>query len=164
MALLSDFGSTVSYVTYIFSNSLLYPVMILLIVLVILSLILTGEFITEYTKRNRQPKELDKVVEHVNKIMSSKSENKHSEAAIALRTLDQQTQYVKSFASEASFFVEKNNFRGVERLADSYEHKMMKRVEKTRIITTIGPMLGLMKSCHRRVKTNILKLQLHCGH
>ncbi|MCL2142168.1 MAG: MotA/TolQ/ExbB proton channel family protein [Methanimicrococcus sp.] len=144
MALLSDFGSTVSYITYIFSNSLLYPVMILLIILVIISLILAGEFITEYTRRNRNPEELDKVIGHTNKIMSSKSENKNNETAIAWRTLEKQTQYVSSFALSAAGYIEQGNIKSVVRLADSIENKMMKRVEKTRIITTIGPMLGLM--------------------
>jgi Biopolymer transport proteins len=32
----------------------------------------------------------------------------------------------------------------LEKIADVYEIKMMKRTEKTRIITTVGPMLGLM--------------------
>ncbi|MCL2550287.1 MAG: MotA/TolQ/ExbB proton channel family protein [Methanimicrococcus sp.] len=144
MALLSDFGSTITYITYIFSNSLLYPVMILLIILAITSLILAGEFVTEYTRRNRQPEELNKMIRQIDKIMSSGSENKLTEAAAVLRTIKYQTQYVISFAFDAAGLMEKNNSEGIDRLADSYESKMMKRVERTRLITTVSPMLGLM--------------------
>lgn len=144
MALLSDFGSTITYITYIFSNSLLYPVMILLIILVIVSLILAGEFTTEYTRRNRQPGELNTVIKNIHKIMASGSGNKFAEAAAALRTLNQQTQYVTSFALAAASHIEENAIEGIERIADIYENKMMKRVERTRLITTVAPMLGLM--------------------
>ncbi|MCL2862572.1 MAG: MotA/TolQ/ExbB proton channel family protein [Methanimicrococcus sp.] len=144
MALLSDFASTITYVTYIFSNSLLYPVMILLIILAITSLILAGEFVTEYTRRNRQPDELNKVIKQVYKLMTSGNENKLEEASSLLRTLKYQTQYVLSFAFDVAKLTEKNELDGIDRLADSYETKMMKRVERTRLITTVAPMLGLM--------------------
>jgi len=145
IALLSDFGSTVSYITYIFSNSLLYPVMILLIILVIASLILVGEFITEYTRRNRDQKQFEKDTQRISKLAKSKSESNTEEIVSVLKHLEgKQTQMVSSFAKEIIPSVEGNDIRFVEKTADNYEIKMMKRTEKTRIITTIGPMLGLM--------------------
>ncbi|MDR2944018.1 MAG: MotA/TolQ/ExbB proton channel family protein [Methanosarcinales archaeon] len=147
IALLSDFGSTVSYITYIFSNSLLYPVMILLILFVILSLILAGEFITEYTRRHREQRDLEKETHKIRGIMESQapSESKYKEAAAALRNLEgKQTQMVASFSKDAAVSVEEGDLKHIEKIADDYEIRMMKRTEKTRIITTIGPMLGLM--------------------
>jgi len=145
ISLLSDFGSTVSHITYIFSNSLLYPVMILLILLVIVSLILVGEFITEYTRRNRDQKQFEKDMRKISAIMKSNSANKAEEISSVLKSLEgKQTQMVASFAKEAIVSIQENDFSRVEKIADVYEIKMMKRTEKTRIITTVGPMLGLM--------------------
>jgi len=145
ISLLSDFGSTISNVTYIFSNSLLYPVMILLILLVIVTLILVGEFITEYTRRNRDQNQFEKEMHKISMIMKSNSENKSKEITAVLKGLEgKQTQMVISFVNEAMASIEENNYAHVEKIADNYEVKMMKRTEKTRIITTVGPMLGLM--------------------
>ncbi|MBZ3935082.1 MotA/TolQ/ExbB proton channel family protein [Methanimicrococcus blatticola] len=147
IALLSDFGSTVSYITYIFSNSLLYPVMLLLILFVILSLILAGEFITEYTRRHRDQRILEKETHKISNIMesSASAESKYKETASVLRSFDgNQTQMVAAFAKDAAVSVEEGDLKHVEKIADDYEVRMMKRTEKTRIITTVGPMLGLM--------------------
>jgi len=149
-ALLSDFGSMVTYITYTFSNSLLYPVMILLILLVIASLILVGEFITEYTHRNRDQRQLENGTHEIADLMSSSSsskENKNKEAASILRSMEKkQTQLVGSFAKDVADSVEEDNFKHIEKIADNYEVKMLKRTEKTRIITTVGPILGLMST------------------
>jgi len=145
ISLLSDFGSTVSYITYIFSNSLLYPVMILLILLVVVTLILVGEFITEYTRRNRDQMQFEKDMQRISMIMKSSSANKTEEVISILRNLEgKQTQMVVSFSKEIKTAIEENNINRIEKIADTYEIKMLKRTEKTRIITTIGPMLGLM--------------------
>ncbi|WNY23332.1 hypothetical protein MmiHf6_06370 [Methanimicrococcus hongohii] len=147
IAFLSDFGSTVSYITYIFSNSLLYPVMILLILFVIVSLILTGEFVTEYTRRRRDQKELEKETHRICEIMESSAPQdvKYKETAAILRGFEgKQTQMVGAFAKDAADSVDGCDLKHIEKIADDYEVRMMKRTEKTRIITTVGPMLGLM--------------------
>ena len=150
IALLSDFGSMVTYITYTFSNSLLYPIMILLILLVIVSLILVGEFITEYTHRNRDQRQLENGTHEIADLMSSSSsskESKNKEAASILRSMEgKQTQLVGAFAKDIAVSVEENNFKHIEKIADNYEVKMLKRTEKTRIITTVGPILGLMST------------------
>ena len=147
IAFLSDFGSTVSYITYIFSNSLLYPVMIVLILLVIMSLILVGEFITEYTRRNRDQKQLERDTHAIATLMASPAsrETKNKEAAEILRSLEgKQTQMVAAFAKDAAEAAEEDDIGYIEKIADDYEVRMLKRTERTRIITTVGPMLGLM--------------------
>lgn len=126
---------------YIFSNALLYPVCILLILLIIISLMLMGEFITEYTRRVRDPIELENVRAAVRR---SADKGDYDAAAAELGKLSRQTQVVRSFAQAIPEFVKEKNVRAVERIADDYEVRMIKRVEKTKIITTVGPMLGLM--------------------
>ncbi|WNY26593.1 MotA/TolQ/ExbB proton channel family protein [Methanolapillus ohkumae] len=142
ISFLTDFGSTISYLMYIFSNSLLYPVMILLMLLVLVILILTGEYITEYTRRHRDPVAFEKTLNTLSKVM--KEPNGNEKAAEIFRNLDDQTQTVVSFSKEVADFVQDKNYTSISRVADDYEVKMVKRTEKTRIITTVGPMLGLM--------------------
>lgn len=55
-----------------------------------------------------------------------------------------QNYMVSSFASEAAKYVENNNFAPLERLFGEYEIKMTARLEKTRIMATVAPMVGLM--------------------
>jgi len=124
--------------------------MILLILLVIVSLILVGEFITEYTHRNRDQRQLENGTHEIADLMSSSSsskESKNNEAASILRSMEgKQTQLVGAFAKDIAVSVEENNFKHIEKIADNYEVKMLKRTEKTRIITTVGPILGLMST------------------
>jgi len=124
--------------------------MILLILLVIVSLILVGEFITEYTHRNRDQRQLENGTHEIADLMSSSSsskESKNKEAASILRSMEgKQTQLVGAFAKDIAVSVEENNFKHIEKIADNYEVKMLKRTEKTRIITTVGPILGLMST------------------
>jgi len=134
--------------------------MILLILLVIISLILVGEFITEYTNRNRDQKQLEKGVREIAGLMASPSspsssassassskDSKNQEAAAILRSMGgKQTQMVSAFAIDAADCVEENDLKHIDKVADDYEVKMLKKTEKTRIITTIGPILGLMST------------------
>ena len=50
---------------YVFSSALLYPVMILLTLLVFVSLIQLGEFLSEYSKRNRDRSNLEIVCKKI---------------------------------------------------------------------------------------------------
>lgn len=138
---LPDFSSTVSYVLYIFSNSLLYPVLILLILLVIIILVYTGEFITEYTKRKRDPKELSHICDSLKKCSSSGS---FKDCESVLKDVKKQTQVITAFTNSIAEHATKGDISAVERAADGYDEKMMARLDKTRIIATVGPMLGLM--------------------
>ena len=141
LSLFSDFSSGISYILYIFSNSLLYPVIILLLLLVLIILVYSGEFITEYTKRKENPKELGKICRDLRKAAESGS---YDECETILKNVKNQTQYVTNFAKDISGLVKEGDISSIDRVADSYEEKMLKRLEKTRIISTVGPMLGLM--------------------
>ncbi|MDV0447693.1 hypothetical protein MsAg5_16040 [Methanosarcinaceae archaeon Ag5] len=139
---LTDFGSAISYIMYIFSNALLYPVMILLMLLVVVILMMTGEYITEYTRRHKDSVGFEKTLNTMSKTL--KEPNGKEKTADMLKNMDGQSQMVVSFSKNIADYVKDDNLLSVGRLADDYEIKMVKRTEKTRIITTVGPMLGLM--------------------
>ncbi|WP_407282469.1 MotA/TolQ/ExbB proton channel family protein [Methanolobus sp. WCC1] len=134
------FESYVFQTLYIFSASLLYPVIITLILLVVFSLSLIGEFLSEYSKRNRDPANLEQCCTVVRKNVGSQDFKK---AAVSLQKI-KQNQMVIDFANAASKHLENNMLPSIEWLAQEFEIKMSKRLEQTRIVATISPMLGLM--------------------
>ncbi len=129
-----------SQTMYVFSSALLYPVMILLTILAFVSLIQLGEFISEYSKRNRDRNNLEIGCK---KIRDSLLNSAFSEASRALESL-KQTYMVTSFAREAAKYLEERNSPAIEKLSEEYEIKMAKRLENTKISSTVAPMLGLM--------------------
>ncbi len=135
-----DATSSLFGILYTFSASLLYPVVIILILLVVFSLMLIGEFLSEYAKRNRDIRNLElccnKVREHV-------KSQEFGKAASSLRNVKQNFM-VTSFATAAAEHLEKNMIPAIEWLSQEYEIRMAKRLEQTRIVATIAPMLGLM--------------------
>ncbi|CEG12130.1 conserved membrane hypothetical protein [groundwater metagenome] len=111
-------------VTLTISNSLLYPVIILLIVLVALLFLFLGELLSEYSKRTRNIDAVDEKLnethlsdfyKNLNKIISEK--DKYNEKVITIK---------------------------ITRLLSDYENMIMKKLEKTRLLIRVGPMLGLM--------------------
>ncbi|WP_406657980.1 MotA/TolQ/ExbB proton channel family protein [Methanolobus sp. ZRKC2] len=135
-----DTTSSLFGILYTFSSSLLYPVVIILLILVLFSLILIGEFLSEYAKRNRDMNNLENCCLEVRNNLAEKS---FETAATALRDVKQNFM-VTSFATEAATHLEKNTIPAIEWLSQEYEIKMAKRLEQTRIVATIAPMLGLM--------------------
>ncbi len=135
-----DATSSLFAILYTFSASLLYPVIILLLLLVILSLILIGEFMSEYSKRNRDVNNLELCCMEVRKNVEGGT---FTTAAQSLRNVKQNFM-VTGFANSAADHLEKNMFQAIEWLSQEYEVRMAKRLEQTRIIATIAPMLGLM--------------------
>lgn len=129
-----------SQTMYVFSSALLYPVMIILTLLAFFSLIQLGEFISEYSKRNRDRNDLEIGCK---KIRDSLPNSAFSEASKALESL-KQNYMVTSFAREAAKYLEERNFPAIEKLSEEYEIKMAKRLENTKISSTVAPMLGLM--------------------
>ncbi|AKB73463.1 putative transporter PduT for various metalloporphyrins [Methanosarcina lacustris Z-7289] len=129
-----------SQTMYVFSSALLYPVMIFLTLLAFVSLIQLGEFISEYSKRNRDRNNLEIGCK---KIRDSLPNSAFSEASKALESL-KQNYMVTSFARDAAKYLEERNFPAIEKLSEEYEIKMAKRLENTKISSTVAPMLGLM--------------------
>ncbi len=135
-----DATSSLFTILYTFSASLLYPVVIILMILVVFSLMLIGEFISEYAKRRRNTSDLEKYCNEVRKHVSSRDLGR---AASSLRNI-KQNYLVTGFAISAADHLEKDMVSSVEWLSQDYEIKMAKRLEQTRIVATISPMLGLM--------------------
>jgi len=132
--------SSLFQIMYTASASMLYPVVILLILTVALSLGLIGEFISEYAKRHRNVKEL----EHTGRNVQEKVKNSsYDEAASHLLKLDQ-NQLVTSFAHDAADHLKNNAISSIDWLSEEYEVRMTKRLEQTKIMSTVAPMLGLM--------------------
>ena len=135
-----DTTSSIFGILYTFSSSLLYPVVIILLLLVVFSLMLIGEFLSEYAKRNRDVDNLQRCCDDVR---AGIGKEEHQHAADSLRGLKQNFM-VRKFAQDAAGHLEKNMIPSIEWLAQEYEIRMAKRIEQTRIVATIAPMLGLM--------------------
>ncbi|AKB62922.1 MotA/TolQ/ExbB proton channel family protein [Methanosarcina mazei] len=124
----------------VFSTALLIPVMFLLTLLVFLSLIQLGEFLSEYTKRHRDWNNLEA---NCKKLENDLRNSDFTEASRALENI-KQNYMVTSFARDASKYLKEKHLPAIERLSQEYEIQMAKRLEHTKITSTIGPMLGLM--------------------
>lgn len=132
--------SSLFNVMFTFSDSLLYPVTLILMLMVVHALVLIGEFLSEYSRRHRNVKELEScctdIREHARKGTLEK-------AAVPLRALKQNSM-VTNFSKDAAEKLEKGNFKTIGWLSQDYEIRMAKRLEQTRIVATTAPMLGLM--------------------
>ncbi|MEM0303186.1 MAG: MotA/TolQ/ExbB proton channel family protein [Archaeoglobaceae archaeon] len=115
---------------YAISTSLLYPVILALILLVVYSLMELGAFIVESSKRRRNFEDLrklkgfnfEKIIENLEKM--------------------QTTRLLRMFILD----LKKLNpgDEDLEKLLEEFELKVAKELEIPRILTRIGPMLGLM--------------------
>lgn len=133
-------ASSLFAIMYTFSASLLYPVVILLIMSVMVSLILIGEFISEYSKRHRDLKNLEQTCIEVQQHIDNSD---YDSAANSLGAL-KQNRMVSGFAKDSADHLKNRRLTAIERLSGDYEIKMAKHLEQTRIMATVAPMLGLM--------------------
>lgn len=124
----------------VFQISLMLPVMILLTLLVFVTLIQVGDFISEYTKRHRDWSSLES---HCKKIQQFLKTSDFLGASKTLKDVHQ-NQLVTAFARDSAPYLEEQHLPAIERLSQEYEIKMAKRLEHTRITNTVGPILGLM--------------------
>jgi biopolymer transport protein ExbB/TolQ len=132
--------SLLSGMMNIISSSLMTPVLIVLAILVLFSLMQLGEFLSEYTKRHRDWNSLET---NCKKIQDDLQNSDFSQASRTLENL-KQNYMVTSFARDAAKYLEGKQISTIGKLSQEYEIKMAKRLEITKIISTIGPMLGLM--------------------
>jgi len=101
------------------SNSLLYPVLILLVILVGVSFMFVGELLSDYSKRSGN--------------LEDKFNGGHLSGF-----------YKKLKEALTGHSDEDTLVREVERLLQEKEVEIMKRLEKPRILIRMGPILGLM--------------------
>jgi len=132
--------SLLSGMMNIISSSLLTPVLVVLAILVLFSLMQLGEFLSEYTKRHRDWNSLET---NCKQIQDDLQNSDFSKASRILENI-KQNYMVTSFAKDAAKYLEGKQISAIGKLSLEYEIKMAKRLEISKIISTIGPMLGLM--------------------
>ena len=122
-------ASTVIFETlYWISYALLYPVILLLMAFVVWSLALAGEFISEYTRRYRDVPGLEELCRKAD--------------ASTLRN-GKYPFFVSAFIRDLADQIGRGYFN-FDRLFGDCEIAMAKKLETTRLLATVGPMLGLM--------------------
>ena len=128
--------STVIFETlYWISYALLYPVILLLMAFVVWSLALAGEFISEYTRRYRDVTGLDELCR---KTDVSDLRNGKQPFFVSAFMRDLADQIGRGYSMIGA------GYSNLDRLFGDYEIRMAKKLETTRLLATIGPMIGLM--------------------
>ena len=125
----------------VISQSLSIPVLIILVIIVIISIIVLGGFISEYASRKKvniatisdgifsisQANSIEELKNTISNMKIPKSQKRILTEIVGTKNLDK-------FSREAL----------ARKLVENEEEKIDKSLEKTDIITRIGPTLGLM--------------------
>ncbi|MFQ6061814.1 MAG: MotA/TolQ/ExbB proton channel family protein [Methanosarcinales archaeon] len=142
-----DISIVIQSAIYIISKSMLYPVMILLLGLTGWILIESGGFLFECFGRKRNLEKMEKGA------LDARNFLKEHQLEGATNTLKKcsSTKFVRDFVLEVSDFIFSKEFQNkrlamakLEKLLQEYDSKITRKLEKTRLVARIGPMLGLM--------------------
>ncbi len=126
---------------FMISNSLLYPVIIILLGLVAWSLISVGQLVSEYASRNRDIAKLKVGCRDAKKYMQMQDYKKAAEALRSSGSND----FLRSFLNDLTESLKENKFAvEAEKLLQDYELRIAKELEKARLVVKLGPMFGLM--------------------
>ncbi|MCW3140473.1 MAG: MotA/TolQ/ExbB proton channel family protein [Methanophagales archaeon] len=126
---------------FMISNSLLYPVIIILLGLVAWSLISVGQLISEYASRNRDIAKLKVGCRDAKKYMQMQDYKKAAEVLRSSGSND----FLRSFLNDLTESLKENKFAvEAEKLLQDYELRIAKELEKARLVVKLGPMFGLM--------------------
>jgi len=128
---------------FMISNSLLYPVIIILLGLVAWSLISVGQLVSEYASRNRDIAKLKVGCRAARKYMQMQDYRK---AAEVLRSRSSgSNDFLRSFLNDLTESLKENKFAvEAEKLLQDYELRIAKELEKAKLVVKLGPMFGLM--------------------
>ncbi|MFQ6054353.1 MAG: MotA/TolQ/ExbB proton channel family protein [Methanosarcinales archaeon] len=142
-----DISIVIQSAIYIISKSLLYPVMILLLILTAWIVLELGGFLFECFGRKRN---LEKMENGALEARALLEEGNLENASNTLKKCSS-TKFVRDFVREVSEFQNKVEFANkrlamakLEKLLQEYDSKISKKLEKSRLVARIGPMLGLM--------------------
>jgi len=126
---------------FMISNSLLYPVIIILLGLVAWALISIGQLISEYASRSRDIAKLKVGCRDAKKYMQMQDYKKAAEVLRSSGSND----FLRSFLNDLTESLKENKFAvEAEKLLQDYELRIAKELEKARLVVKLGPMFGLM--------------------
>lgn len=125
----------------VISQSLSIPVIVILLILVVISVVFLGGFISEYTSRKKVPIAL--VRDLIYQINSSSSIDGVKSAISNSNLPKAQKKALTEIANSTSLSNEAREALA-RKLVEYEEEKIDKTLEKTDIVTRIGPTLGLM--------------------
>ena len=125
----------------VISQSLLIPVIVILLIFVIYSVITLGGLISEYTSRKKIP--VSTIKDLIYEISSSKN-LKSVEKIIDQSTLPKNQKTVLNEIASSGSLEKGSRIALARKLIENEEDRIEKILEKTDIITRIGPTLGLM--------------------
>ncbi len=136
-----DISSGIFGTMFMISNTLLYPVVLVLLGLIAWSFVSTGQFISEYTSRNRDVKKLKAGC----KDARAQIETDDLNGAATVLTDSGSNDLLKKFIKEISEILGAGNFSvEAEKLLQDYELKIADELMHVRLVSRVGPMLGLM--------------------
>ncbi len=134
-------SSAVMSALYMVSTSLLYPVVLVLLGLIALSLLYLGSFAAEYASRNRDIERVRTGCTDAKAHIENKEFEKVSETLVNCGSNDM----LAGFIADLGRFIGKPTFDiEAEKLLQDYELRIAKELENPRLVARIGPMLGLM--------------------
>ena len=125
----------------VISQSLTIPVLVILLIIVVISIITLGGVISEYTSRKKVP--VGTVRDLIYKINSAASVDELKSIIESAEIPKSQKKVLTEIASSSAL---DNNSREAlaRKLVEYEEEKIDKTLQKTDIITRVGPTLGLM--------------------
>ena len=123
------------------SNSLLYPVVLVLLGLIAWSFISVGQFVSEYTARSRDSIRLKANCRDA----KAKIEKGDLNGAAAALTGSGSNDILQRFTKDISEILDVENFPvEAEKLLQDYELTISGELLQSRLVSRVGPMLGLM--------------------
>ena len=139
-------------IIYLISNTLLVPVMALLVGGVAFSLFELGRFVYEFIQRRKHPSRIEEIAWIFDRENATEAERKSGERlreALKIIRSKGSSKLVHDFINDlerlsAKIKDERILKVQVEKTIQDYEEKVARRTEITRILVRVGPMLGLM--------------------
>ncbi|MCL0080738.1 MotA/TolQ/ExbB proton channel family protein [Peptococcaceae bacterium] len=125
---------------FLISNAFLYPVLILLLVLLVITLVKLGEFIFEYSVRTRNTKKAETAILNAKQLLDKQAFDK----VVPVLKQSYNNPVVTGYIKEVSGIINDCHLAKVEKTLQEYEIRVLKKLEPTKIISQVGPILGLM--------------------
>jgi biopolymer transport protein ExbB/TolQ len=136
-----DISSGIFGTMFMISNSLLYPVVLVLLGLIAWSFISVGQFVSEYTARSRDSIRLKANCRDA----KTKIEKGDLNGAASALTGSGSNDLLQRFTKDISEILDVENFPvEAEKLLQDYELTISGELMQSRLVSRVGPMMGLM--------------------